>query len=293
MPVVKATAMTESLGFFLDSLSMGFMQNALFAALFSAVACGVIGSLVVVNRLVFLAGGVAHTAYGGVGLAFFLGTPVLPTTVGFTLAGSLAMGALTLTHRERSDTVIGVLWASGMALGVILLDLTPGYNVDLMSYLFGSILAVGTDDLYLMAGLNLIILVLVFFFYKDFLALSFDREFASARGAPVAFLHFLLLGLVALTVVMIIRVVGLILVIALVSIPPSLAGRHSSSLRAMMFFAVMWSLAFCLLGLFFSFVFNISSGAAIIAVAAMAYFLVISLGWLLRTLFRPHHQEEP
>ncbi|THB71661.1 MAG: metal ABC transporter permease [Desulfovibrio sp.] len=285
--------MTESLGFFLDSLSMGFMQNALFAALFSAVACGVIGSLVVVNRLVFLAGGVAHTAYGGVGLAFFLGTPVLPTTVGFTLAGSLAMGALTLTHRERSDTVIGVLWASGMALGVILLDLTPGYNVDLMSYLFGSILAVGTDDLYLMAGLNLIILVLVFFFYKDFLALSFDREFASARGAPVAFLHFLLLGLVALTVVMIIRVVGLILVIALVSIPPSLAGRHSSSLRAMMFFAVMWSLAFCLLGLFFSFVFNISSGAAIIAVAAMAYFLVISLGWLLRTLFRPHHQEEP
>ena len=213
----------------LEALDYGFMQNALAAGLLASVICGVVGVLVVVNRLVFLAGGVAHAAYGGVGLAFFLGLPVLPVTTGFAVLAALAMAAVSLRMGDRSDTLVGVLWAGGMALGVLLMDATPGYNVDLMSYLFGSILAVSGSDLWVMAGLSALVLAAVLAFYRGFWVTALDPEFARARGVPAALLHCLLLCLVALTVVLIIRVVGLILVIALLTIPPYIAGRRTRS----------------------------------------------------------------
>ena len=148
---------------------------------------------------------IAHASYGGVGLAFMLGLPVLPVTTAFTVFAALIMALVTLRARERSDTVIGAIWAAGMALGIILLDLTPGYNVDLMSYLFGSILAVTRSDLWLMAGLAVLVFGLVLVFFRGFLAMSFDEEFARSRGVPVDFLHCLLIVLVGLCVVMIIR----------------------------------------------------------------------------------------
>ena len=271
----------------LEALSHEFMQNALLAGLLVSVVCGVIGSLVVVNRLVFLAGGMAHTAYGGVGLAFFLGWPVMPCVVGFTLLASTVMAGVTLGRGEKADTVIGVLWAAGMALGIILLDFTPGYNVDLMSYLFGSILTVPRSDLWAMLLLDLVVLAVILLFYKDFLAMSFDREFARTRGVPVTFLHFLLLAMVAVSVVVIIQAVGLILVIALLSIPPYLAGRRASSLRKMMVFATLWSILFCFLGLRLSYSFNITSGAAIIAVAVACFFAVFVFDTL-RQRFSAH-----
>lgn len=258
----------------LEAFQLEFMQNAVLAGLLASVACGVIGSLVVVNRMVFLAGGVAHAAYGGVGLAFFLGLPVLPCAVGFTLLASLIMGAVTLTYVERADTVIGVLWAAGMAFGIILLDVTPGYNVDLMSYLFGNILTVPKSDLLVMLVLDCLILSLVVLFYKDFLAMSFDQEFAKAGGSPVKFLHFLMLGMIAVSVVMIIQVVGLILVIALLSIAPNLAERQTRSLGGMMILAGFWSAFFCLAGLWLAYTFDITSGASIIAVAVATFFAV-------------------
>ncbi len=257
-----------------EALSLGFMQNAVAAAVLASVACGIIGALVVVNRVVFLSGGVAHAAYGGVGLAFFLGWPVLPTVLGFTLATSSLMAAATLRRGERADTVIGVTWAAGMALGIILLDLTPGYNVELMSFLFGSILTVPRSELWLMAGLDLAVAGLVALLYRHFLALSFDPEFARTRGLPVTALHFLLLAMIAVSVVMIIRVVGLILVIALLTIPPYLAERKAGSLAGMMLLSMALSLAFCLAGLALSFHFDLSSGASIIAVASVVFFIV-------------------
>ncbi len=265
-----------------EALSHEFMQNALAAGLLVGIVCGVIGSLVVVNRLVFLAGGMAHAAYGGVGLAFFLGWPVMPCVVGFTLLASGVMAGVTLGRGERTDTVIGVLWAAGMALGIILLDFTPGYNVDLMSYLFGSILTVPRSDLLAMLLLDLTILALTLVFYKDFLAMSFDREFARTRGVPVTFLHFLMLAMVAVSVVVIIQAVGLILVIALLSIPPYLAGRRASSLCKMMFFATLWSIFFCFLGLRLSYGLNITSGAAIIAVSVACFFAALVFDTLRR-----------
>jgi len=247
------------------------------AGLLASVICGVIGSLVVVNRMVFISGGIAHASYGGVGLAFMLGLPVLPVTTAFTVAAALIMALVTLRARERVDTVIGAIWASGMALGIILLDLTPGYNVDLMSYLFGSILAVPRTDIWIMAGLACLVLALVFLFYRGFQAMSFDEEFARSRGVPVDFLHCLLVVMVGLCVVMIIRVVGLILVIALLTIPPFMAEQRTRSLTVMMGLSTILSIVFTAVGLWLSYVFDITSGAAIIAVAAVSFFASLAI----------------
>jgi zinc transport system permease protein len=260
----------------MDILAMEFMRNALLAGLLASVACGVIGTLVVVNRQVFMAGGVAHTAYGGVGLAFYLGLPVLPCAVAFTVLAALIMAALSFGRAERTDSIVGVMWAAGMALGIILLDLTPGYNVDLMSYLFGSILAVPRSDILFMLILDVFILAVVLFWYKDFLSLSFDMEFARSMGVPVRLLYALMQVMTAVTVIMVIQVAGLILVIALLTIPPMLAELFTKSLWRMMALATLSSLVFCLAGLAVSYQFDITSGASIIAMATAGY----TLTWL-------------
>ncbi|QGY38757.1 iron chelate uptake ABC transporter family permease subunit [Pseudodesulfovibrio cashew] len=257
----------------MDLLHFEFMRNALMAGLLASLICGIIGTLVVVNRIVFISGGIAHASYGGVGLAFFLGLPVLPVTTAFTLAAALLMAMVTLHARERADTVIGVMWAAGMALGIILLDFTPGYNVDLMSYLFGSILAVPRSDLWLMAGLACLVFVLVMAFFRGFLVMAFDEEFARSRGVPVDFLYCLLIALIGLSVVMIIRVVGLILVIALLTIPPFIAERRARSLGSMMAVSTVLSALFTVIGLIVSYMADITSGASIIGVASLGFFL--------------------
>jgi zinc transport system permease protein len=269
-----------------DILTQTFMQHAVLAALLVSLACGVIGVLVVVNRLVFLAGGVAHSAYGGVGLAFYTGLPVLPTTGLFTGGAALLLGLLTRRRRERSDTLIGVLWAGGMAFGIILLNLTPGYNTDLMSYLFGSILTVTTRDLWLMLAADVLILALTLYYFRDILSFSFDPDFARSRGIPVDGLHLMLLVMIAEAVVMMIQVVGLILVIALLTIPPYLAERHTRTLHGMMVAAGLWSALFCLLGLWAAYLFDLSSGASIIAVACLGFLLVAGIMQLRRRLAR-------
>jgi zinc transport system permease protein len=260
----------------LEALHYEFMRNAVLAGLLASIACGAIGSLVVVNRLVFLSGGIAHAAYGGIGLAFFFGLSYTLGTLGFSLVIAMVMAAVTLKAKHRTDTIIGVLWAVGMALGVVLLDLTPGYNVDLMSYLFGSILAVPISDLWLMVVLTGVIVLTVGFPYNDLLAMSYDEEFARLRGVPVRFLHYVLLGMVALAVVMIIRVVGLILVIALLSIAPYIAEKYVGSLRSMMVVATLLNVLFTTVGLWLSYALNLTSGATIVMVGAACFF--VSLG---------------
>ena len=159
----------------LEALQLEFMRNAILSGLLASIMCGMIGTLVVVNRIVFISGGIAHAAYGGVGLAFFFGLSPFLGILGFSLLVSLILAVVTLKAKQRADTIIGVLWAVGMALGVILLDLTPGYNVDVMSYLFGSILTVSTSDLWLMLALNGLVSLTVGFFYHDLMALSYDE----------------------------------------------------------------------------------------------------------------------
>ena len=259
----------------IEAFQFEFMRSALLAGLLASIMCGIIGTLVVVNRLVFLSGGIAHAAYGGIGLAFFFGFPYLWGIMGFSLLMAAIMAAVSLKAKHRADTIIGVLWAVGMALGVILLDITPGYNVDLMSYLFGSILTVPVSDLWLMLLLNGVVLLFVGYYYHDLLSLSYDEEFAQVRGVPVRFLYFSLIAIIALLVVMIIQVVGLILVIALLTIPPYIAEKYAGSLSRMMIYSVLLNLFFTTTGLWFSYHFNLTSGASIIMVAAVCFFISI------------------
>jgi len=262
----------------LDALSYEFIQNAIIAGILVSIASGIIGSLIVVNRMVFLAGGIAHTSYGGIGLAVYFGIPIFLGASLFSVAAALLIAFVTLNQRERTDTFIGLIWAVGMAIGILFVDITPGYNVDLMSYLFGSILAVSREDLWFMYTLVFSIIIFVTFWYRDILAVSYDSEYALLRGVPVRFFYTLILVFSALTVVIAIKIVGLILVIALLTIPIYIAEKLSNSLYSMMFFSAIISTIFTLFGLYISYSYDITSGAAIILVSAI--FLVIFLSIL-------------
>ncbi len=252
----------------IEALQFEFIQHALIAGVLVSFAAGIIGSLIVVNRMVFLAGGIAHASYGGIGLAVFFGFPIFLGASIFAIGAALLIASLTLYKRHRIDTFIGLIWAVGMAIGVIFIDMTPGYNVDMMSYLFGSILAVSTEDLYFMAALLAIILFVMTFWYRDILAVSYDSEYAALRGVHVRFFYTLILILAALTVVVSIKVVGLILVIAMLTIPVYIAEKLSHSLFSMMFLSGLIATLFTLIGLWFSYTYNLTSGASIILISA-------------------------
>lgn len=263
-------------------LSFDFMQNALLAGVLVAVACGVMGSFVVVNRLSGLAGGIAHASYGGVGLACFFGFSPVLGSLGFALLCAALMGLLTYRDRERADTLIGVIWATGMALGVILTDLTPGYSGDMMGFLFGSILTVPSELLYLMAGLLVVILVTVVTLFPKFLSVSYDPEFARARGERVLLLYMILIGLTTLTVVMAVQAVGLILVLALLTLPAFMAEHYAKSLRSMMVLASLISAVLVVFGIGLAYSFNLATGPVIILSGVVLYLANLGISRLRR-----------
>ncbi len=260
-----------------EGLRFGFMRHALAAGLLVSIACGIIGTFVVVKRIVFVSGGIAHAAYGGIGLGYFLGVNPVLGAIGFSLAAAVAMGLVQRRTRERADTLIGVMWAIGMALGIILVDLTEGYKADLMSYLFGSILAVPATDLLIMLLLDVVIISVVVLFYKELLAVSFDEVFATVENVPVTAIYLLLMAMIALTVVMVMRVVGLILVIALLTMPAAISARFVRGMRKMMVLSSALGAAFMITGLWLSYFLDLTSGATIILVSGAAYLLSIAL----------------
>jgi len=266
----------------LEALSYDFIQNALLAGVLVSMAAGVIGSLIVVNRMVFLAGGIAHTAYGGIGVSVYFGLPIFLGASVFAVFAALLIASITLKDSERMDTFIGLMWAVGMAIGVVLIDITPGYQADFMTYLFGSILAVAESDLWFMSILLGVIVFVMIFFYRDILAVSYDREYAKLRGINVGFFYTLILVLSALTVVVAIKVVGLILVIALLTIPVYIAEKLSNSLFGMMLLSGLFSTIFTLIGLWFSYQYDIASGASIILISALALFGYLAVNKVLK-----------
>jgi zinc transport system permease protein len=253
-----------------------FMQRALIAGLLAAVACGIIGTYVVVKRMVFISGGISHASFGGIGLGYYLSqyiswvTPVYGALV-FTIFSALSMGAFVKRTRLSEDTVIGIMWAVGMAIGIIFIGLTPGYTPDLFSYLFGSILTVSASDLIMMAVMDAIIIAVVIMLYKEFLAISFDQEFGTALGLPTQMLYLILLCLIALTVVLLIRVVGIILIIALLTIPAATARQHTNSLKWMMLLSIAFGMVAVLGGLWLSYELDLASGATIILLSAAIF----------------------
>jgi len=258
------------------------MRHALFAGLLAAVACGVIGVYVVVKRMVSISGGISHASFGGVGLGYLVGISPVLGAVFFTLASALGMGLVIRRTRLPEDAAIGILWAIGMALGVIFIGLTPGYAPDLMSYLFGNILTVPASDLILMLILDAVIVLVVIALYKEFLAISFDEEFSTVVGIPVEALYLLLLSMIALTVVVLMRVVGIILLIALLTIPATLARQFTHDLRKMMLLAVLFGALFAFGGLWLSYEFDLASGAVIVLLSGAVLIGYLGLSRLLR-----------
>ena len=251
--------------------SYEFMRNALIASFWISLATGIIGTLVVLNRIVSLSGGIAHAAYGGVGISYFLGQDPMIGALAFSTISAIVMGIAHRKSKSGADTLISVMWSIGMAIGIIFISLTPGYKANLMSYLFGSILAVSSSDLILMAIIALLILAFVIFTYRSLLAISYDETFSTVRNLPVTALYLTMLVLVGLTVVVAMRMVGLILVIALISIPPAISLNLFKDVRLIMLSSFLFSILFCFLGLVISFQTNIQAGPVIILLAAFAY----------------------
>lgn len=250
-----------------------FFINAFYAVILTSIICGIAGSLIVVNQMVFLAGAVAHAAYGGVGLAFFLDMPVIPTTFAFSSITSAFLGFYTYNKNTRLDSLIGIFWAIGMALGIILIDLTPGYSGNLISYLFGGLFAVSNMDIFQMAVLVVLLLSFIGLSYNKIVLFSFDREFAYVKGINVMFYHIALIVIFSMSIVLLIKTVGLILVIAMLTIPQHLSEKKSSSLAWMMLLSSLYAMFFGISGLFLSYYFNITSGASIIGFGAFYYIL--------------------
>lgn len=259
---------------FLTALgTYGFLQSALIAGLLASVGCGVIGTFVVVKRIAFMAGGIAHSVLGGMGAALYFGADPFAGALIAAIFSALLIGAVRLSWKTQEDTLIGALWAIGMAVGVLFIAKTPGYSSDLMSVLFGNILLVPTRELWWMAGLDLVLVATVALFYRQFLAVTFDEEFARLRGVPVTLFYLLLLCLVAVTVVLLIQVVGLILVIALLTLPAAIAGHYVHSLGAMMLIATGLGALFTTLGLALSFGPDLPAGPTMILLAGGVYIL--------------------
>lgn len=254
-----------------------FMQNAVWAALLASIACGVIGTYVVVKRLVFISGGIAHAAFGGIGLGYYLGINPLLGLIPFSLFSAFGIGWLSRKEHASEDTSIGVFWSVGMALGAVLISLTPGYAPELFSFLFGNILTVPRVDLCYMAGLDIFILVSVFGLYKELLALCFDEESAKVYGVKTNILYYFLLCLIAFTVVVLVRIVGIVLVIALLSIPAAIAKQYTTNLKKMMVISVILGMVFTLSGLYLSYVLDLASGASIILIAGLGF---VCSSWL-------------
>jgi zinc transport system permease protein len=266
------------LNFFSALSENPFLLMALGAGFAASFASGIIGTYVVVKRIVSMSGSIAHSVLGGMGVCLWLkrtyGLDFLTPLQGALAAGlfsALLMGWIHLKYREREDTVIAAIWATGMSIGVVFIALTPGYNVELTNFLFGNILWVSHSDLALLLSLDALIIGVVAFFYRRFLAICFDEQQALLQKVPVQALYLLLLCLVAIAVVLLIQVVGAILVITMLAIPAAIAGTFNQTLARMMLSATLLGALFTFLGMYFSYELNWPPGATISLVAALFY----------------------
>lgn len=255
----------------MEALQDTSYQYALISGLLSSIACGIIGTYVVVKRMALIGGGIAHVSLGGIGIAVYLGIAPLLGAAVFAMLSAVLIGLVSLHGGEHEDTLIGALWATGMAIGIIFVQMTPGFTGDLEDYLFGNLLAVTRPNLVTTGLLDVFILVTVLSLYKELLAITLDEEFARLRGLPVDALYIFLLCLIALTVVVLIQVVGVILVIALLTLPPAISRWFTARLSTMMILSCAIGATFSTLGIVASRYAHLPPGPCIILLAALVY----------------------
>lgn len=257
------------------------LRNVLLAGVFAAIAFGVVGTYIVVNRITYIAGAVAHSVLGGIGVAFYFGsvyqlawlTPMLGAVIS-ALLSAIIIGLVTIYSKEREDTVISVIWVIGMALGIIFIDLTPE-PINIMSYLFGNILLVSSYDIYAMLVLDFVVIIVGVLFYNRILSISFDKEYSQVKGIKVNLFYLGMLCITALAIVILVRVVGIVMLIAFLSLPPAIAGQFSSSLWKMMIFSSIISAVSVFFGTAISYETAMPTGASIVILIAILYLFVL------------------
>ncbi len=255
-----------------------FFRNAFLAAFLASVTCGIIGTYIVSRRIVFISGGITHASFGGIGMGYYFGFNPIMGAVAFGILSALGIELFTKKADLREDSAIAMLWSLGMALGVIFIFLTPGYAPNLMSYLFGNILTVSKSDLLFLVLLAVFVISFFLIFYRMIIFVSFDEEFALTNNAPVRLFNALLISLVALTIVLNIRVVGIILVMSLLTIPQAIANLFTKRFDVMMFYSIAFGFSGSVAGLSLSYIYDVPSGAAII-------FTLVVLYGIIKTLF--------
>lgn len=258
--------------FFQELFQSDFLRNALIAGFLTSIACGIVGALTVVNRLAYAAGGIAHSSLGGIGVALLLGFSPIWGALFASLLAALIVSWITLKYQEKSDTAISAVWSLGMAIGILCIYQVDGYTVDPMTYLFGNILLVPHRDLILVALLDLLVVATVVILYRPLLIISFDRELAKIRGLPVEVLHIVMMLLLALTITALIQVVGLLMMIALLTLPAAIASRVTKSLSTMMIAGALIGIFSTFFGLLLSWWIDLPSGAIIIIFITLLYF---------------------
>ena len=260
-----------------ELLQYKFIVNSLIAGILASVSCGIIGTYIVTRRMVFLSGGITHASFGGIGIGYYLGfNPVISAAI-FGILSALGIEYVSKRSDIREDSAIGILWSFGMAIGIMFVFLTPGYAPNLMSYLFGSILTVSVLDIWLMLALSILLILVFSLFYRLILFIAYDQEFARTHQIAVSFFNYLLISLVALTIVLNIKVVGIILVISLLTIPQSVANLFTKNFKNIMLASIVIALIGAFMGLLISYKINIPSGASIIFSLVMIFFIAKAL----------------
>lgn len=257
-----------------------FARNALAAALLASVLAGTVGTFVVVKRLVFIAGGISHAAFAGLGFCYWLGVNPLLGAVVVAVLAALLLGGLGESRARSRDATIGLLWAGGMATGIVFIHMTPGYAPNLLVYLFGDILTVSRRDVLLLAALTVIVLVILVMYYRPLVAVAFDETFAAVQGVPVRRMTTLLLVLVALSVIMLIQVVGIVLLMALFTIPPLIGLMMVQRFALVLVIAVGAGLVTSTGGLAGSYWLDLPSGPAIVLFGTVLVVMTRALLWL-------------
>lgn len=266
-----------------------FFQNALMGALLVSILCGIVGTYIVVRRLVFISGGITHASFGGLGLGFFLGwNPVFTASLFAVLS---AFGVQWLSRREdvREDSAIAVFWSFGMALGILFIFLTPGYMPGMTEFLFGNILTITRPDLAVYFGLTVIVALFFLFFYRSILYIAFDSEFAKTQHLPVRFIEYSMMFFIALTIVLSIRLIGIVLLMSMLTVPQMTANLYTKSFSRMIFLSVVFAVLASVAGLFLSYLMNVPSGALIILVSITIYSLC-KIGFSIRKRLNKQNQ---
>ena len=257
----------------IELLQYSFMHNALISCFFAVIICAVAGTFAVVNRNVFIAGGVAHASYGGIGFALWAGFSPLLGALGVSVLAGAFLGLIRQKHSDKMDALVSVLWAAGMAGGIILTDLTPGYSADYLSYLFGNILLVSLQDIIFIGIFSVALLALAIRYYRILLVVSADQEYAATLNIPVKMVNMLLLIILCISVVLLMRIAGLVMVMALLSIPAVVAESHTKRLSGMMMMSGLIAAVTVFCGLFLAAYADLTPGAVIVALLAVTYLL--------------------